>query len=491
MARQIYISGDDENDRSAFDEQRQDGRENDKTRERENKNFNSDNGEERMRFRWFVCVAFAITFLMSAIVLGVMYTNESADKNMYVNALENSYNRAVYDLVDNVNAIELNLNKAYVSASAALQKKYLILVCDNCKYAQSNLSLLPANISSTREGVKFINQVDGYCSTLVWSEQSMNSEQKAKVQELNDIAVQFKVVLNALIEKVMQGYSILNGSADANLGIDDFSSNFDGLSSDSINYPSMIFDGPFSDSLDNREILFLSNNEVTSEQAKQKLETILDTALDVDSVVYEGATSAKFDTYDFSINLTSGQRLFAQMTKRDGFLITLTGQYEESEQAQYSLNDCIAIAKEFLSANNILDMECVWSEELEGVAVLNMAPVIDDIIMYPDLIKVKIEMQEGQIIGYEAQNYAYNHINRTNLTAAVGATEARELIDQTINVNTQKLCVIPLEYGGEVLAYEFNAEKNGYTYYIYINAKNGNEERVMQVVSTDDGNLMM
>ena len=56
--------------------------------------------------------------------------------------------------------------------------------------------------------------------------------------------------------------------------------------------------------------------------------------------------------------------------------------------------------------------------------------------------------------------------------------------------NAQKLCIIPLEYGGEVLAYEFYCEYYGAEYYVYINAFDGDEERVMKVVSTtDEGNL--
>ena len=49
---------------------------------------------------------------------------------------------------------------------------------------------------------------------------------------------------------------------------------------------------------------------------------------------------------------------------------------------------------------------------------------------------------------------------------------------------------MPLEYGGEVLAYEFDCEYLGERYFVYINAFNGEEERVMKVVSTEEGALI-
>ncbi len=445
---------------------------------------------EDLKYKYMVCIVFSIVFLTCAITLGILYTNSSLMKNEYGNSLESSYNKAVYELVDNVNDIELNLNKSKVSSSESLQKKYLQLVCDNCKYAQSNLAYLPVNISATREGVKFINQMDGYCTSLISTNASLTSEQKEKLQELIDITGELKLVLNALIDKVIQGYSILEGSANANLGIDDFSSNFEGFSSDSISYPSMIFDGPFSDSLYNKEIKGLPKEEVSKEDAQAKLEAVLNEKYEYSEIVYEGTTSANFDTYDFTVKLNDNKSIMVQMAKRGGFLLTFVGEASESETPTKSIDECAEIAKNFLTACGISDMKMVWNETSKGIAVINMAPVINNIIYYPDLIKIKVDMTTGLVIGYEAQNYAYNHVERTKTTPSVGATEARELIEKTININTQKLCIIPLEYGGEVLAYEFDCEYNGGHYYIYINAYNGDEERIMKVVDTEEGALL-
>lgn len=433
---------------------------------------------------------FALIFLASAIVLGVLYANSVGIKNQYGNSLEMNYDRAVYELVDNINDIELNLNKTSVSGSENLQRKYLQLVCDNCKYAESNLGQLPVSMYATREGVKFINQVDGYCTSLISKGESLTQEEKARIEELTEIVVQLKAVLNELVEKLLQGYSILNGTIDANLGIDDFSANFEGFSSDSISYPSMIFDGPFSDSLNNKEIKGLAKVEVSEEVARANLESILNEKYPIKEIKYLGETNANFTTFDYEIILENGKIINAQMAKRAGFLLTFIGQVDETEEPTLSLSDCVQIAKEFCALSGASEMQMTWSEESYGIAVLNMATVVNNVVLYPDLIKVKVDMSSGLVIGYEAQNYAYNHIERENLTPRLGATDARELLDKRLNINKQSLCVMPLEYGGEVLAYEFDCEYLGERYFVYINAFNGEEERVMKVVSTEEGALI-
>ena len=435
-------------------------------------------------------IIFCLIFLTSAITLGVLYSESAILSASYQTTLDSSYNRAVYELVDNINDIELNLNKASVSSGKDLQTKYLRLACDNCKYAQGNLAQLPANSNSIAGAVRFVNQVDGYCTSLINSSSTLSSEDKQKIDELVDIVLELKATFNTLISKLLQGYSILNNSEQMYDGINDFSANFSAISSDSISYPSMIFDGPFSDSLYNREIVGLPKEEVSENVAKDILVGILEGSYEYNSISYLGETQGLFNTYDYRIEVKNATSFIAQVAKRGGFLLTITCDAMLNENSLLSVEECASIARDFCAKAGASNMSMVWSEEYGGVAVLNMAPVVNNVIYYPDLIKVKVDQNSGKIIGYEAQNYAINHKDRVLSAPSLGATEARELLDPRLNVNTQKLCVMPLDYGGEVFAYEFNCEYMGATYYVYINANYGDEEKILKVVYTNEGSLL-
>lgn len=448
------------------------------------------NYKDKMQRRFVCLLAFTIIFAVGFMLFGILYTESNLARNSYGNTLEASYQRAVYDLTDNVNNIEVNLSKAQVSNDDSLQRKYLQLICDNCKYAQSNFQILPVALSTTREGVSFINKMDGYCTSLISSETTLTQEQKEKLAELYDITLELKVALNNLIEKIINGYSILQGMEEDAGDLDDFSANFEGLGADSISYPSMIFDGPFSDSLYNREIKGLTEIEVDMATAQNNLASILDENYDYEEIIYEGEANGDFATYDFTINLTDGGMLSASLAKRGGFLITLSGYVLESETTEFTIEECIDNAISFANLSGASNMNAVWTDAQKGVAFINLAPVINDIIYYPDLVKVKVDMTTGLVLGYDAQSYAYNHIDRVNVTPTLDAVQARDLLDLTLNINTQRLCIIPLEYGGEVLAYEFYCEYYGNEYYIYINAFDGTEERVMKVVTTTDEGVL-
>jgi germination protein YpeB len=120
-----------------------------------------------------------------------------------------------------------------------------------------------------------------------------------------------------------------------------------------------------------------------------------------------------------------------------------------------------------------------------------LAPVIDDVIYYPDLIKVKVDLVSKNVIGWEASSYAYNHTERENQVAKITKEEAKSNISSNLEVKEVRLCVIPLDYAGEVLAYEFSGTYNNFRYYLYVDANTGSQVRVLRVIQTDQGELLL
>ena len=155
------------------------------------------------------------------------------------------------------------------------------------------------------------------------------------------------------------------------------------------------------------------------------------------------------------------------------------------------IEKAIDTAENFAKKLGLNDMKCVWSAASEEISYINLAPVIDDIIMYPDLIKVKVDLKNNSLVGWEATSYAYNHTERDDLIPQLSEDEARKLVSSNLDVNSQKLCVIPLDYVGETLAYEFAGKYNDFNYYLYIDAYNGSQVRILKVVQTDEGELVL
>lgn len=127
----------------------------------------------------------------------------------------------------------------------------------------------------------------------------------------------------------------------------------------------------------------------------------------------------------------------------------------------------------------------------DGSVQFNFVPVQDEVYLYPDIVKVKVALDNGDIIGFDATAYYMNHTERKLEKPKLTEKEAEQKVNKNLKIEGRKLTLIPLESGKEVLAYEFKGTYKGDTFYVYINALNGNEEKILKVIKTEHGDLTM
>ena len=487
--------------------------------------------------------AFIITVaILSSIivVMGVVLFSTNSTLTETSMNLENLYQRSFYDLVNNVNNMEVEVSKLMVTNDSTSQQKSLAKLKQQSSDAENSLSLLPINENVLEKTTRFMNQFNGYCTSLItYKDGKIENEDYETLGKIYSSIEIIKKELNAIMDKVMKGYKISDHiSEDANKS--DFSLNFVGLSNDTVEYPSMIYDGPFSDSTIQRKIKGWPETEITENDSENLITKIFENK--ITNLNYLGETQGNFVTYDFGVNTEDGKNYFVQVTKNGGFLLTISsnilsnGNSEEyttevikddsvvdkntektdtnddnalnkaenggldgSEGVKVeSVNNinketktAVLMAESFAEKLGLENMKCVWSASSEQISYINLAPVIDDIIMYPDLIKVKVDLNNNSIIGWEATSYAYNHTQRDELIPELTEAEAKKLVSKNLQIDSQKLCVIPLEFVGETLAYEFAGTYNDFNYYLYIDAYTGNQVKVLKVVQTDEGELVL
>ena len=121
---------------------------------------------------------------------------------------------------------------------------------------------------------------------------------------------------------------------------------------------------------------------------------------------------------------------------------------------------------------------------------VNFAAVQNGVVLYPDLVKVQVSMADGAIIGLEAANYLMNHVPRALELPALTEQDAAQRIGGALTPVATRLCVIP-ENTEEYLCYEVTATSGSDTFLVYIDAMSGIERRLMQVISDDNGSLVM
>ena len=111
--------------------------------------------------------------------------------------------------------------------------------------------------------------------------------------------------------------------------------------------------------------------------------------------------------------------------------------------------------------------------------------------MYPDLIKVKVALDNGEILGIETSGYLNSHEERKLEQVKITKQEAKSKLNPKLEIKSESLAVIPTQYQTEILCYEFKGKVDDTDFLVYINAQTGKEEDILVIINTPDGTLTM
>lgn len=441
---------------------------------------------KRKNVVWVVALS-----VLSGLVFGLsvmLYTEHNASSN-YAASLESNYQKSYYDLADKINNMEVKMSKVVSSSSPNYSAKMLAEISKNAEDAQSNLNLLPVSMNGVEESLTFINQVGGYTGTLskkLNDGASLTAKDMETLEKLHASVLKMKQSMAKMTEEMWNGYSILDKGLSMKGDYNDFTVSLQSLSSGDVEYPTMIYDGPFSDSQLKKEAKGLTGNMVSEQDGLATLAKLMD--LPEGKITFSGDAKAYIETYDYSFE-KSNISFFAQITKMGGKLLTLSS-YNDSNAQTIDRGQAQTIAEEFVKKTGIENMQCVWSDVVAKDAYFNFAPVENGVIIYPDLVKVKVDLAHGEVVGYEANSYYTNHKERSLGTFAITAAQAKAQVKSGFTIKSQNKTLAPIDFA-EILCWEFQTINQGNIYYFYVDAQSGQLVNVLRVIQTTDGSKLM
>ena len=147
--------------------------------------------------------------------------------------------------------------------------------------------------------------------------------------------------------------------------------------------------------------------------------------------------------------------------------------------------------KEFLSSKGFPNMQETYYVTQEGVTTINYAYMQEDVIAYPDLIKVKVALDNGEILGIETTGYLNNHTERDISNVQITKEDAKKNLNSKLEITSERMAIIPTEWQTEILCYEFKGTVDDKEFLVYINAENGREEDILIITETGNGVLAM
>ena len=152
------------------------------------------------------------------------------------------------------------------------------------------------------------------------------------------------------------------------------------------------------------------------------------------------------------------------------------------------------IAKEFLNNHGYSNMKETYYLKQNGIVTINYAYTQtnsnnETVTIYPDLIKVKVALDDGSVLGIETSGYLNSHTERTFETNIISKEKAKEVLNKDLEIMSEGLALIPTKWNTEVYCWEFKGKVEDNEFLVYINAQTGKEEDILLIVNTPDGTL--
>lgn len=434
-------------------------------------------------------LAAVISLGLSTLVLASVLTFTFLMPSVSDNMLESTYQQSFYDTVEMVDNIDLNLSKILASKDSGAIQKYLVDTAIDSELAENGLQQLPLHDESKFYTTKLINQIGDFSKYLnkkIIDGQGISSTDRQSLNSLYQANLELKNALQGIMAQMSADYSFSNmiNAGGGDLVI----SNFNELQNLSVQYPELIYDGPFSDGQSEREIKGLEKKEVSFEQAKENFVSVFKD-YPFSEIVSSGKTFGDIECYNIQ-GRSNEQTVYAQISVMGGKLI-MFDVAGECNQVVISEDSAIENALEFLQNAQINDMKPVWINLSNNVYTINFAFEQDGIIIYSDLVKVRVCGQTGNVLGLEAKSYYTNHTDRVIAKATLTKAEAKQKLSDQMEVDSARLVVVPIGTKSEKLCYEFSGTIDQSTYYVYIDAISGRQVEMFKVIESTEGTLLM
>jgi germination protein YpeB len=257
------------------------------------------------------------------------------------------------------------------------------------------------------------------------------------------------------------------------------------------NYPSLIYDGPFSDNVIEGKPKALEGEDINLEKAKEKAKKFLG-ADKAGKIVETSSGKGKIHTFGLAVipkDNDKNKAISIDITKKGGLPLWMLNPREIPEK---KLTDQQASdkAQKFLKEQGFGELTETYFLKNDNTTTITFIGVTKEgVLIYPDLLKVKVALDNGEIVGFDAYQYIMAHSKRDIPKPKLTEEEARKKISQRLEIERVNLAIIPLPGDKEQLCYEFKGKYNKSDYFVYINADTGNEENILKIIKDEDGTL--
>lgn len=417
--------------------------------------------------------------------------------------LSNRFRQAFYDTLAHVQNVEVLLGKTRAAGAAPQEVALLADIWQQAMMAEASVTQLPVDPAVMTQTAKFLSQTADFANTLlreIAAGQNALAAHREALDRLYTQAASLNRELRSLERQVRaRGADLwdIGSMLEARPGVRKPAvpapgeNTFRSINRELQQQPTLIYDGPFSDHLERKTPLGLTGSSITGNEAVRRALAFVDRRNGLTYTAKQvGVTRGRIPSYRVEV-MGRGQATettYVDVSQRGGHVIqymtvrSLGAQRVDVDRARKKAEDFLAARfKDKFTATYYL----VQNKQV----IFTFAGLQGGVVVYPDQVKVAVALDNNQVVGFEAQGYYMEHHPRTIPPPALTADQAKRKLSPRLEVERVRLALIPTDGGRELLTYEFRTRLDRETFLVYINARNGREEKILKLVPSPNGTL--
>ncbi|MGI5978089.1 MAG: germination protein YpeB [Oscillospiraceae bacterium] len=417
----------------------------------------------------------------------------------YDTALSADYRRSFAELVSGVADVDTALKKSLLVTSPSMAGAVCTEVYGKAQTAEQALSSLPDSATNLEKTAGFVGKVGDYAFALSQKAargESFTDEERENLRKLSETADALTASLREMQDDLGSGlasteqYRRTIERYDKQEGKVVKQTLGDKLSASEEEFPevpTLIYDGPFSDSVRSAKPKYLEGkSEIDESEGRKAAAQFL--GLRPETVWFAGEANGRIPSLNFQSKL-HGETVTVSVSKQGGVVWQMLSS-RTVDHAELSAKEGLEAAKKILERRGFKNMRESYYLQDNNVLTVNFSYVQDGVICYPDLVKVGVALDDGSLEGFDASGYLAAHTERAIEQPAVTQDNARAKIPQDVDILSENLTIIPTAGKNEHLCWEFECQDtNGQKYLIYVNALTGEQDSIFLLLQDENGSL--
>ena len=226
-----------------------------------------------------------------------------------------------------------------------------------------------------------------------------------------------------------------------------------------------------------------SGGDDVSEEARENLRALGDTAALLSGA---GESEGKIPVYRFT-----GGDYTVSVSRKGGYVVRALSQRAPVRSA-ITVDAALEKAAEFLAAHGCRGMKESYHILKDHVLTVTYCAEQNGVMCYPDMVKLAVAMDTGEMLRFDAEAYLTSHAERDLPEPAVSEEDARAMAGEGLTVQSEKLAVIPTSGAEEIYCRELICEtEDGRHYLLYVNAMTGAQEKILILLEDESGTLAL